>query len=420
MTAAEQASLEQIRAELEKEGKSFRELPKFAEYIEAKQRYQGEELGQRLKAIDCNFWESEPGYASNADGQVIGVILHRTKLSDLTALAAITQLQLLDVSSTPISDLTPLAALTQLREIRAYNTQVSNLTPLVALTQLKELNVGNTQVSDLTPLVALTQLLELYIYNTQISDLTPLARLTQFQELYINHTQVSDLMPLVRLTQLEILVAKNCRVSLLPRALAERLEAISLAGNPLERPPMEIAKQGKAARLAWFYANEGGWPLNEVKALLVGDGGAGKTSLVKRLFGEMFDPHESQTHGILIRDWKMDERDITVHLWDFGGQEIMHTTHQFFLSKRSLYILVLDGRKEEKTEYWLKHIATFGGASPVVIVTCHALGRRLVRRQNAVRGLEIAVHRLRTIRADVRSGADCRRTEPDRPCRFSA
>jgi GTPase SAR1 family protein len=46
----------------------------------------------------------------------------------------------------------------------------------------------------------------------------------------------------------------------------------------------------------------------------------------------------------------------------------MHATHQFFLSKRSLYILVLDGRRDEKTEYWLKHIESFGGDSPILVV----------------------------------------------------
>ena len=46
----------------------------------------------------------------------------------------------------------------------------------------------------------------------------------------------------------------------------------------------------------------------------------------------------------------------------------MHATHQFFLSKRSLYILVLDGRRDERPEYWLRHIESFGGDSPVLIV----------------------------------------------------
>ena len=46
----------------------------------------------------------------------------------------------------------------------------------------------------------------------------------------------------------------------------------------------------------------------------------------------------------------------------------MHSTHQFFLSKRSLYVLVLDGRKEEDAEYWLQHIRTFGGSSPILVI----------------------------------------------------
>ncbi len=346
MTAAEQVCLQQIRAELEKEGIPFREHPQFAEYIEAIQRYKGKELQTRLDTIGFKYRESKPGYASNAAGQVIGVFLDRTNISDLTPLAALTQLQELHVNSTGVSDLTPLAALTQLQELCVNGTEVSDLTPLAGLTHLRRLDIG----------------------FTQICDLMPLAGLTHLEDLDVRDTQVCDLMPLAGMTQLDVLEAGYCKISVLPRALAKTLSIIDLDNNPLERPPLEIVKQGNAAILAWFDANEDGRPLNEVKALLVGDGGAGKTSLVKRLFGETFDPHESQTHGILIRDWNMEETQINVHLWDFGGQEIMHATHQFFLSKRSLYILVLDGRKEEKTEYWLKHIATFGGASPVVIV----------------------------------------------------
>jgi internalin A len=62
---------------------------------------------------------------------------------------------------------------------------------------------------------------------------------------------------------------------------------------------------------------------------------------------------------------------IRLNIWDFGGQEIMHATHQFFLTKRSLYLLVLDARltqEENRVEYWLKIIQSFGGESPVLIV----------------------------------------------------
>jgi len=153
--------------------------------------------------------------------------------------------------------------------------------------------------------------------------------------------------------------------------------AIFLDGNPFKNPPPEIIKQGNAAIIEYFKAGEQR-QLNEVKVLLIGDGGAGKTSLVKRLLNQEFDPIESQTKGININEWEVveithcdieaDEQKIKTHLWDFGGQEIMHATHQFFLSKRSLYILVLDNRKDEKTEYWLKYIESFGGDSPILII----------------------------------------------------
>ncbi|MDM8567724.1 COR domain-containing protein, partial [Candidatus Halobeggiatoa sp. HSG11] len=107
-------------------------------------------------------------------------------------------------------------------------------------------------------------------------------------------------------------------------------------------------------------------PLNESKLILIGDGGAGKTSLVKRLLKQDFNPQESQTHGININTLTIN--DIKLHCWDFGGQQIMHATHQFFLSKRSLYLLVLDSRRETQVDYWLKHIQTFGHNAPVIIV----------------------------------------------------
>ena len=149
-----------------------------------------------------------------------------------------------------------------------------------------------------------------------------------------------------------------------------KLKAIYLPNNPFENPPIEIVKKGREAVLDYFKSEGEKRPLNEVKILLVGDGGAGKTSLVKRLFGEKVEGNEPQTQGINIRKWVVEngEREIKANFWDFGGQEIMHATHQFFLSKRSLYILVLDGRKDEKPEYWLKLIENFGENSPVLVV----------------------------------------------------
>ncbi|MGC9393469.1 MAG: COR domain-containing protein [Anaerolineae bacterium] len=64
-------------------------------------------------------------------------------------------------------------------------------------------------------------------------------------------------------------------------------------------------------------------------------------------------------------------RQIRVNVWDFGGQEIMHATHQFFLTKRTLYVLVFDSRyseAENRLDYWLTLIRSFGGDSPILVV----------------------------------------------------
>jgi small GTP-binding protein len=155
-------------------------------------------------------------------------------------------------------------------------------------------------------------------------------------------------------------------------AEARILEGIFVRTTELEDPPMEIAARGREAIASYFRdRGAGSVKLNEVKVLLVGSGSSGKTSLVKQITGQHFDPAESQTHGIRITPHALGSKKegwIKANFWDFGGQEIMHATHQFFLSKRSLYVLVLDGRKEEDAEYWLQHVRSFGGDSPVMIV----------------------------------------------------
>ncbi|MGF1569427.1 MAG: COR domain-containing protein [Nodosilinea sp.] len=114
--------------------------------------------------------------------------------------------------------------------------------------------------------------------------------------------------------------------------------------------------------------------LNEAKMILVGFGAVGKTSLVNRLIHQNFDPKSAKTEGIQITQWPLHlngSEDIKLHVWDFGGQEIMHSTHQFFLTERSLYLLVLNGRQgheDADAEYWLELIQSFGGGSPVIVV----------------------------------------------------
>lgn len=178
---------------------------------------------------------------------------------------------------------------------------------------------------------------------------------------------------LSRLTNLIGLNLRGNQLSSLPSKIVQlpKLERLMLEGNPLISPPPEIAAQGIRAIRKYFTDLEGEQKeLAEAKVILVGEGASGKTSLTRLLRNEPFNKNEAMTHGIRIKSWKTagQDREIRCKLWDFGGQEIMQATHQFFLSRRSLYVLVIDGRKDERTEHWLRCIETFGGDSPVLVV----------------------------------------------------
>ena len=104
-----------------------------------------------------------------------------------------------------ISDLSPLAALVNLQEINISYTQVHDLGALKALVNLQEINVSYTQVRDLGALATLINLREINISNTQVSDLSPLEGLSNLRNLYISRTKVSDLNPLKALMTLHII-----------------------------------------------------------------------------------------------------------------------------------------------------------------------------------------------------------------------
>jgi hypothetical protein len=91
---------------------------------------------------------------------------------------------------------------------------------------------------------------------------------------------------------------------------------------------------------------------------------------------------EETTKGIDVLEWHFpmeNSQDFRVNIWDFGGQEIYHATHQFFLTKRSLYLLVVDSRKEHPhLDYWLNIVELFSENSPLLIVK-NELGDRPVK-----------------------------------------
>jgi hypothetical protein len=103
--------------------------------------------------------------------------------------------------------------------------------------------------------------------------------------------------------------------------------------------PAEIRDQGAAAVGRYMEElGKGAERLNEARILILGDKGAGKTCLSRRLKdpnAEMTTDEES-TPGVDTTLWKLEKENVNVHIWDFAGHTVTHAVHQFFLSERCL------------------------------------------------------------------------------------
>jgi internalin A len=115
--------------------------------------------------------------------------------------------------------------------------------------------------------------------------------------------------------------------------------------------------------------------------LILGDGGEGKTCISRALRKLPFE-HQRATQGVDIESWEFDNpnepgdkgKRIKLNIWDFEGQEIDHQSHQFFLTQRSLYLLVFNGRQQfnrTRVEYWLDTIRSRAPDSEVILVATH-------------------------------------------------
>ena len=206
-----------------------------------------------------------------------------------------------------------------------------------------------------------------------------IANLTNLTKLSLGKNPFTSLPEwFTNLTNLTELYLFDNQLSSLPDWLANftNLTTLDLRDNLLTIPKEILEDYQNAPRILKYLTDlKKGQrrPLNEAKMVLVGEAKNGKTSLAKRLRGEAFDPSEAKTDGIDIRSWELTvgKRNIKLNVWDLGGQEIYHATHQFFLTERTLYVLVLNSRQSEtqnRLDYWLKTIRTLGNDAPILVV----------------------------------------------------
>lgn len=244
------------------------------------------------------------------------------------------------------------------------------------LKQLGLLHLGGNGLTNLpSSIVGLSKLKSIFLYNNRFTEIPEVL----FQMTNLSYISIGNFSFLRNKNEIKQIPATILR---LPKLKSIRIERL-----PIEIPPPEIVMEGvEAIKNYWRQQQEVGIDyLCEAKLIILGEAGAGKTTLAKKIKDPDYklESHEPSTEGIDVIRWsfpsavriKRDGReeihntDFKVSIWDFGGQEIYHSTHQFFLTRRSLYALVSDDRKEDTDfNYWLHVVELLSDRSPLLIV----------------------------------------------------
>ena len=275
--------------------------------------------------------------------------------------------------------------LINLRELHLSGNQLISLPESFGnLTNLIELDLSSNQLTSLPESFRnLTNLTKLNLFGNQLTALPEfLGNLTNLMELHLSGNKLTALPEsLGNLNNLTELYLSGNKLTALPESLGNLtdLKRLVVLDNPLISPPIDILERGSKFIIEYLRElKKKSRRRYEAKLLMLGDGGEGKTCVSRALRGLKFQPQVT-TRGVDVVRWTFanpnylddNEKEITLNIWDFEGQEIHHQTHQFFMSESSLCVLVFKCReifRMDRVEYWLDTIRARAPKSQVLLV----------------------------------------------------
>ncbi len=315
--------------------------------------------------------------------------LYENQITDISPLANLSNLRELYMYSNRITDILPLANLTKLTKIHLDDNQITDISPLANLKNLTEICIYRNQINDISSLNSLINLNILYLSENQITDISPLANLKNLTDLYLYENQITDISPLANLSNLRELYMYSNRITDIPEYFVKQInldyalegdfteKQLTIGNNPLLPEIKQAIESGGREGLLAYYdnLNRGKKPFNEAKLIFLGEPFSGKTSLMEYLLGKVFvEKDRVITKGVNLEKWRIKEEyqgktnDYCINFWDFGGQEIQQSIHQFFLTEGTLYIILLNAETDEQPDKYLSYLNNYAPDSPFIIV----------------------------------------------------
>jgi GTPase SAR1 family protein len=338
--------------------------------------------------------QSKASRMLDASGHIIGLNLCDCTLDDsfLSQLNEFTHLQALNLSHNAFESIELSDELTALRFVDFSDcTSLRSLKLPRTATALERLDVSDAA---LEALVLPNELRKLEYLDASRNKLTrlelPHSAMPGLVHLDLSGNDIKDLALPDIYNSLKYLYLGDCELSGVPAAIYKE------------------HKNSSQELKTYFEATKSGEVLNaEAKFIFFGNGEAGKTTLSKQLREGIFEKTEGRTHGILVWEWAIDQKDfpqklhdkiareiekyqqehpdrkilrkperILLNVWDFGGQEYFHATHRLFLSDNVLYMVVWETATDRSNEatgdyprkYWVDNIAHYAPKHTILYV----------------------------------------------------
>ena len=134
------------------------------------------------------------------------VIQSGPRITDISALAELTNLQTLHLTFQDVEDISAVANMPDLYGLDIQSCRVSDLTPLAGLDRLEWLLAGYCRITDLSPLAGMTSLQSLSLYYNRVTDIEPLRGLTNLEYLNLQCNPIEDYSPIEGLDIEELFV----------------------------------------------------------------------------------------------------------------------------------------------------------------------------------------------------------------------
>lgn len=262
------------------------------------------------------------------------------------------------------------------------------------------------------------------IERNALKSLEFLGHLPSLSELWLEDNKITDINCLTNYPGLQLLILSNNKLDKLPSNLSnlKRLSELHLHGNKnlmrtipagifniyehdedryydtdyfieeyweigyddLGDLPQRRGGRPPGPLLKWLAAIGHSPKTNKsVRLIFCGNGRVGKSSILDCLQGREFEENKESTHAIAIE--RLELPDLECWVWDFGGQEIYHSTHRLFMGGNAIYVLVWDEETEKigeasdpidselvnlnfKLHYWVDFIRSESPNSPIIVV----------------------------------------------------